>query len=132
MQFRPVGKKIQCLVAVYDPETKRTRQRMVCSIERYGTFTKSAPSPDRLAFGSKEERAVWVQEIQEFIDAEKRKDEEDRSSLLPGIIKSNISDLIAAHQAGNVTNDELASVIDELAGLRSVLRKARRSAAKEA
>jgi len=34
MQFRPVKLKLQCLRSEYDPDSKRSRQRMVCSVPK--------------------------------------------------------------------------------------------------
>jgi predicted component of type VI protein secretion system len=66
MQFREIGGRIQCLSAYYDHDCKRTRQKLVISLPRYGLTPRSV-HVDQLKIGTLEEREKWQEEINEFL-----------------------------------------------------------------
>jgi hypothetical protein len=98
MQFRPVAKKVQCLVSVYDAETKRTRQKMVYSFDqtvqdpsnekRQVTPDLSGLKPEHLSTGTNEQRAVWVAEIRAHAEAmEAERQAEEDADLCSGLVE---------------------------------------------
>jgi hypothetical protein len=128
MQFRGVGGKIQCLVAIYDPESKRTRQRMVYSYDRY--LPVPAPIPGDMSFGDDDQRAAWAQEIGDHISAERARAEAERLGALPRRFGRAVNDVLAAMSEGSVDGDQVEEIRAHVQRLTAELRKRRRPAAK--
>lgn len=79
MQFREAGNKIQCLATYYDKEAKRGRQKLVYTLDKYGT-QKLPTAADLADFGSAEDREKWAKEIVDY--ATTAKAEADKNSVI--------------------------------------------------
>lgn len=98
MQFRTSqnGRRVQCLAAVYDKESKRTRQKLVWTIDHYAPH-EQRPMPEALAAGSPAQREVWAAEIVKHLD---ERDERGRQNkirsgihLVDNIMSAIVQDL---------------------------------------
>lgn len=69
MQYRVSanGRRVQCLAAVYDKAAKRTRQKLVWTIDLYDR-DEPRPAPEELAAGTPEQREAWAAEIAQHLD----------------------------------------------------------------
>jgi len=97
MQFREVMARVQCYAAYYDKETKRTRQKLVWSLDRYGKIG-TKPSADELTpadFGSPEQRQKWANEIASYVDEHNAGEEKRRIEVLPLMLKSAVDGIVA-------------------------------------
>jgi hypothetical protein len=117
MQFRNQANRLQCIRSVYNKETKRCDQKLICSIPFIGSGTFNMPSADQIENLSADE----VSELSVYL-AKLNKDRDDLS--LESTIKysSSISVLAKAlgkEGADKILSDELAnkyySQMDELA-----------------
>ncbi|MRN45385.1 hypothetical protein GJU93_02035 [Brucella sp. 10RB9212] len=70
MQFRKITdtNKVQCLVAHYDTETKRTRQKLLCTLDMTNPIISGDHMSRYFSFGSKEEKEGYISEIDTYID----------------------------------------------------------------
>lgn len=111
MQFREVGNRVQCLVAVYDPEAKRTRQKMVHSLILHGK--NEVPAAADLGFGSDEDRALWVSNIEAYIKEKEQAREARRVAFLPRSIEIDVNMIIADYdsQSRKLTDADYASIL---------------------
>lgn len=121
MQFRAVGRKVQCLASIYDPASKRTRQKMVYSLDLYGE--NAVPEAAALSTGSDEERASWVKEIADYIGSMKTKASDDRVRNAPVSLRYIVDRIIHDHdsQSRILTDDDLRAVKAEAARLLAAL-----------
>lgn len=126
MQFRGVGGKIQCLVAIYDPESKRTRQRMVYSYDRY--LPVPAPLPGDMSFGDDDQRAAWAQEIGDHIFRERTRVEAERLGGLSRRFGRTVNDVLSAMGEGHIDADQVEEIRTHVQRLTAELRKRRRPA----
>lgn len=67
MQFRESSdrRRVQCLAPEYDRDSKRTRQKLVFTIDFHSS--KVAPGPGDLRSGSPEQREQWSKEIAAYL-----------------------------------------------------------------
>lgn len=133
MQFREVGRKVQCLASVYDPASKRTRQKMVYSLNSYGE--NAVPKAAALSTGSDEERAVWVGEIADYISNMKAKASEDSMKIAPLSLRYLVDKIINDHnsQSSLLTDEDLKAVRADVTRLLAALapRKSRKAAGRK-
>lgn len=97
MQFRPVSGKVQCYAAWYDKETKRGRQKLVYSLERYGRIFQK-PSADDLTpadFGTPEQRQGWAAEIATYIDQRNEEHERARIESISVMLRGAVDRIVA-------------------------------------
>lgn len=97
MQFKPVKGRVQCYAAYYDGTTKRTRQKLVYTLGKYGQIG-TKPTPDQLTptdFGTTEQRVRWANEITAYIDEHNATEATERVELLPRILKNNVDAILA-------------------------------------
>ncbi|MBY2975519.1 hypothetical protein ELI24_39220 [Rhizobium ruizarguesonis] len=97
MQFREVSSRVQCYAAYYDPAAKRTRQKLVYVVDKFGKI-ETKPSPDELTpadFGTPEQRHKWAGEIAAYIDQHNAEDEKKRADVLPFMLKSAVDNIYA-------------------------------------
>lgn len=98
MQYRVSanGRRVQCLAAMYDKEAKRTRQKLIWTVDLYDP-REPRPTPDELAAGTPEQRAAWSAEIAQYLDDRKEKARQNtvRSGIavVAGIMKKITEDL---------------------------------------
>lgn len=98
MQYRVSanGRRVQCLAAMYDKEAKRTRQKLVWTIDLYDSI-EPQPAPEELAAGTQEQREAWSAEIAQYLDdrAEKARQNTVRSGIavVAGIMRKITEDL---------------------------------------
>lgn len=121
MQFRKVGNKVQCLVSVYDPASKRTRQKMVYSLD---TWRKNvAPEPDALSAGTAEQRAVWAQEIAAHMAEGAREEGEARVRGLPLTLRNLVNQVVhdLNSQSSLLTDDARSAMKAEASRLLAAL-----------
>ena len=97
MQFKPVKGRVQCYAAYYDGATKRTRQKLVYTLGKYGQIS-AKPTPDQLTpadFGTPEQRLRWTNEITAYIDEHNTTEATERVELLPRMLKNNVDAILA-------------------------------------
>lgn len=97
MQFREVSSRIQCYAAYYDADSKRTRQKLVWTMYKFGKID-TKPTIDELTpadFGSPEQRQRWAAEIGAYIDAHNAGDEKQRADALPRVLKNTVDSIYA-------------------------------------
>lgn len=121
VQFREVGRKVQCLASVYDPESKRTRQKMVFSLNLYGD--NAVPDVAALATGTDAERAVWVGEIADYIGSRATKASEERVRSAPLSLKFVVDRIVhdLDSQSRLLTDADIDAVKREAARLVAAL-----------
>ena len=70
MQFRKVTdtNKVQCLVAQYDTETKRTRQKLLCTLDMTNPIISGDHMSRYFSFGSTTDKEGYISEIDTYID----------------------------------------------------------------
>lgn len=86
MQFRESSdhRRTQCLAAEYDRTRKRTRQKLVFTLDFHElAVTGKRPQPSDLRIGSPEQRQKWAQEISAYID--KRAEAGRQNSIRNGL-----------------------------------------------
>jgi len=95
MQFRTVKGRVQCYAAYYDSTAKRTRQKLVYIMGKYGTIDRK-PTPEDLSsdFGTAEQRNRWANEIATYIDERNTSETTERVERLPRILKSNVDAIL--------------------------------------
>lgn len=95
MQFRTVKGRVQCYAAYYDSTSKRTRQKLVFILGKYGTIG-AKPTPDELTtdFGTAEQRLRWANEIATYIDERNTTETTERVERLPTILRSNVDAIL--------------------------------------
>jgi len=119
MQFREVSSRIQCYAAYYDPASKRTRQKLVWTMYKFGKID-ARPTIDELTpadFGSPEQRQHWATEIGAYIDEHNARDEKQRADALPRMLKSIVDSIYAElrKKPSNLDNPfHLARMRDEV------------------
>jgi hypothetical protein len=97
MQFREVVMRVQCFASYYDKETKRTRQKQVWTLDRYGQNERK-PTADALTpadFGTSEQRQGWADEIAKYIDERNAAETKKNIEVLPFLLKSSIDKITA-------------------------------------
>ncbi|MGO7360160.1 hypothetical protein [Rhizobium ruizarguesonis] len=96
MQFRTVKGRVQCYAAYYDSSAKRTRQKLVYILGKYGQIN-TKPTPDQLTpdFGTTEQRLRWANEIAAYIDEHNATETTERVERLPLILRSNVDAILA-------------------------------------
>ena len=98
MQYRisANGRRVQCLAAMYDKEAKRTRQKLIWTIDLYDP-REPRPAPEELAAGTQEQREAWAAEIAQYLDDRKENARQNtvRSGIavVSGIMKKITEDL---------------------------------------
>jgi hypothetical protein len=118
VQFREQGKKIQCIRSAYDPDSKRSHQKVVGAFDRWADKLPSA-GLEELTDAERQELAVWFG-ARQSAKAE-RMNQYYRSSI-GGQTLTNLADSIRA--AGTFTDDQAAAVWRGLADVAKALRKA--------
>ncbi|MBB3397368.1 MULTISPECIES: hypothetical protein [unclassified Rhizobium] len=95
MQFRTDKGRIQCYASYYDSSAKRTRQKLVYILGKYGINTR--PTPDQLIpdFGTPEQRQRWSDEIAAYIDEHNTVLTTERVERLPLALRSNVDAILA-------------------------------------
>jgi hypothetical protein len=97
MQFRDASSRVQCYAPFYDPTTKRTRQKLVYIVDKYGKI-EVKPTPDDLTpadFGSPEQRQRWADEISTYIDEHNATHAKERVEVLPLMLRSATDGIVA-------------------------------------
>lgn len=97
MQFREVSSRVQCIAAYYDGETKRTRQKLVWTLDRFGKIEK-APAVEDLTpadFGTPQQRQRWADEIAAYIEEHNASEDKRRVEVLPLMLKSAVDGIVA-------------------------------------
>lgn len=97
MQFREASSRVQCYAAYYDPAAKRTRQKLVYIVDKYGKI-ETKPTPDDLTpadFGTMEQREKWAGEIAAYIDEHNSGEDKRRVEVLPLMLKSTTDGIVA-------------------------------------
>lgn len=96
MQFRTVKGRVQCYAPYYDSTTKRTRQKLVYILGKYGQInTKPTPAQLTSDFGTTEQRLQWATEIAAYIDEHNTTETRERVERLPLTLKSNVDAIVA-------------------------------------
>lgn len=98
MQFRESNdrRRTQCLAPEYDRESKRTRQKLVFTLDFHElAVSGKRPQPNDLRMGSPEQRQKWAKEISAYIDkrTEAGRQNAVRSGLL--VIESLMGKILA-------------------------------------
>lgn len=88
MQYRVStnGRRVQCLAAMYDATAKRTRQKLVWTIDLYDS-REPRPKPEELAAGTQEQRSAWSAEIAKYLDD--RNEQARQNTVRSGIAMVN-------------------------------------------
>lgn len=122
MQFREAGNKIQCLATYYDKEAKRGRQKLVYTLDKYGT-PKLPAAADLADFGSPEDREKWAKEIVEYASAAKA--EADKNSVIFKVtsLRNTVDVIVADHnsQTRILTDEHMSQVKEAVLRLLPVL-----------
>lgn len=121
MQFRETGAKIQCLAAQYDPESKRTRQIMVLSLDKYGSNKR--PAPEDLRVGSYDERVKWAAEIVAYLGDKEKLSEIQAVENLPNRVRYIVDEIVLVHdsQSYKLTDAALAAIRDQIGRLGPII-----------
>jgi hypothetical protein len=106
MQFRDMGGRTQCLVAIYDPESKRTRQKLVFSMDK--DEVEQVPAPADLSFGSPDQREAWSQEIADFVADRRDRLEKNAIKNAPNDLEMIVDKIVHDHdsQLGILTDED--------------------------
>jgi hypothetical protein len=97
MQYRVSanGRRVQCLAAIYDKAAKRTRQKLIWTVDLFDRDER--PTPEELAAGTPEQRATWSAEIAQYLDdrAEKARQNTVKSGIgvATAVMRKVIEDL---------------------------------------
>lgn len=135
MQYRVSanGRRVQCLAAMYDSTAKRTRQKLVWTIDLYDP-REPRPTPDELAAGTPEQREAWAAEIAKYLDDRKEKARQNtvRSGIavVAGIMKKITDDLNS--QTPTLSDDDRQRVTAMVRGWTEALHIAPQPARKPA
>lgn len=121
MQFRETGTKVQCLAAQYDPESKRTRQIMVLSLEQYRS--NKHPAPEDLRVGSYDERVKWAAEIVAYLTEKEKSSELQAVENLPNRVRYIVDEIVRVHgsQSLKMTDSALAAIRDQIGRLGPII-----------
>ena len=117
MQFREQGKKIQCIRSTYNPDSKRSHQKVVGAFDRWADKLPSAELGE-LTDAERQELAAWFDARQ---SAKAERMNQYRASI-GGQTLADLADAIRA--AGTLTDDQAAAVWHGLADVAKALRKA--------
>lgn len=121
MQFREVGRRVQCLASQYDPQAKRTRQRMVFSLRRFGPVSR--PTPADLRIGDEAQRRRWADEIARFLELKAEKEAAEDAAMLPVRLRLLVDRVVHCHknQPAKMTDDIRKRLAAELRRLGPVV-----------
>jgi hypothetical protein len=120
MQFRDMGGRTQCLVAIYDPESKRTRQKLVFSMDK--DEVEQVPAPADLSFGSPDQREAWSQEIADFVADRRDRLEKDAIKNAPNDLEMIVDKIVHDHdsQLGILTDEDREKIQAQILRLMAV------------
>ena len=111
MQYRvsPNGRRVQCLAAIYDSAAKRTRQKLVWTIDLHlqAINGSNGPTPEELSAGTPEQRVAWAKEIADYLADRAEQDTKTRSTRFIPIVEAGMKAIIddLASQTPNLSDE---------------------------
>lgn len=126
MQFRvsPNGRRAQCLAAIYDEKAKRTRQKLVWTIDFHQQAIQSGgPASEELSAGTPEQRAAWAKDIADYLTARAEQDTKTRSTRLLPIVEASMKAIIddVTSQTPNLSDENRQRVRELVLGWAAAL-----------